>query len=155
MEKQCNTCKRHLPFANFNANKNKRDGYQLLCRECQRAYRIKHYTANKEQYFHRNRKTIARIREQVLMAKESAQCADCGISYPGEPWLMEFDHLRDKRYVLNRVPTLRLLQEELSKGEFVCLVCHRRRTAKTFSWRLNRLGELLSGSMDERVTPSF
>ena len=57
-------------------------------------------------------------------------CADCGET---DPVVLEFDHLRDKRF--NIGPELANyawedIVEEIAKCEVVCANCHRRRTAR-------------------------
>ena len=61
---------------------------------------------------------------------------------------MEFDH-RDPyeksgsigKFIKNG--SMRLLQEELDKCDLVCVICHRRRTARAFGWIDNRWRSLI------------
>ena len=112
-----------------------------------RAARRRHYEANKEQYFERNRLKQAQLKQHILDIKNSTGCTDCGVIYPGEPWLTDFDHVRGiKKYNISQMLTRgswTLLKEEIAKCELVCLVCHRRRTASRGNWKDNRLSHLL------------
>lgn len=112
-----------------------------------RASRRKHYEANKEQYYARNKLKQAQLRQHVLDIKNSTACSDCGTMYAGEPWLTEFDHVRgEKKYEIGKIfnrGSWRLLEEELAKCELVCLICHRRRTAERGNWKDNRDSHLL------------
>lgn len=102
----------------------------------------KHYSENKEQYNERNRKSREELRQIVLDFK-SQPCLDCGESYEDEPWLMELDH-RDPTEKESEISKLiansskRKLLVELEKCDPLCIICHRRRTAKMFGWRKNR-----------------
>ena len=126
----------------FTPSKARYDGLQAYCRECMKAYRIEHYRANKDAHYERNRKAKERLREHVLELKKG-NCFDCEISYPDEPWLMEFDH-RDPSEKIESIYTavsygsMKRLEKELSKCDLVCVVCHRRRSALRGNWSLNR-----------------
>jgi hypothetical protein len=56
-------------------------------------------------------------------------CADCG---EFDPRVLEFDHLRDKKFDITRGLRQRpwaALLDEIAKCDVVCANCHRRRTA--------------------------
>lgn len=105
-----------------------------------RASRRKHYAANREQYYRRNQEKKSKIKAKILEIKESGACLDCGDSYPGEPWMLEFDHARGiKKYNISQIhnrQSWKLLYEELEKCDLLCLFCHRRRTASRGNWGL-------------------
>jgi hypothetical protein len=72
-----------------------------------------------------------RERTEVLLAYFKAHpCRDCGET---DPVVLEFDHLRDKRFNIGgRLAYYnwdRIL-EEIAKCDVVCANCHRRRTAR-------------------------
>jgi len=101
-------------------------------------YRIEHYQSNKQQYKDRNKVTKDKIRDFVRELKK-LPCSDCPASYPDEPWLMEFDHLDglEKTKEISKMisdGSLRKVKEEILKCDLVCVVCHRRRTAKRAGW---------------------
>ena len=57
-------------------------------------------------------------------------CVDCG---EDDPVVLEFDHLRDKKFSISAGIQGRRWQDvldEIAKCEVVCANCHRRRTAK-------------------------
>ena len=57
-------------------------------------------------------------------------CIDCGET---DPIVLEFDHLRDKRFDIGAALAYRNWQsilDEIEKCEVVCANCHRRRTAR-------------------------
>ena len=57
-------------------------------------------------------------------------CVDCGET---DPIVLEFDHLRDKRFSISKGVLDRSWEsvlEEIGKCDVVCANCHRRRTAK-------------------------
>jgi hypothetical protein len=66
--------------------------------------------------------------KQLLNALKSRPCADCGVQYP--PYVMDFDHLRDKKYNLGWAKNLAVdtILAEAAKCDVVCSNCHRIRT---------------------------
>ena len=61
---------------------------------------------------------------------ETHPCTDCGET---DPVVLEFDHLRDKRFNISNALPYRNWQsilDEIAKCEVVCANCHRRRTAE-------------------------
>jgi len=69
------------------------------------------------------------IKARILAIKESSGCADCGIT---NHIVLDFDHLRDKKYNISRMVhdgfTWKQIKKELEKCEVVCANCHRIRT---------------------------
>lgn len=99
-----------------------------------REARRRHYDANKPQYLARNAENKLKLRRYVLELKNATPCTDCGVLYPDEPWLTEFDHVSDGKTKsiaqLIGYGSMKRLLAELLLCELVCLICHRRRTAK-------------------------
>lgn len=73
------------------------------------------------------RTKIARFLQEYKAARV---CADCGENYPY--WMLEFDHLGDKKFSVSehRNHTIKLdeVKKEIEKCEVVCCNCHRNRT---------------------------
>ena len=89
----------------------------------------RHYRDNKQTYVDRARVRKQSLKQSIKELKESTPCADCGISYPY--YVMDFDHLRDKAYEMNRLLAAgasKRIREEILKCEIVCSNCHRERT---------------------------
>ncbi len=90
-------------------------------------------------YNHKNRAQYDREKERESRAFvrefKNKPCLDCGKSYP--PEVMEFDHLRDKSFVLSKVKrhSKQTIIDEINKCELVCANCHR---IRTFSRRRNQ-----------------
>lgn len=84
----------------------------------------------KEKNTIRRKKQIFIIRAYIKDYKESRSCADCKVSYPY--WVMDFDHLSDKSFGINRFTEhtldLEKIKKEIEKCEVVCANCHRQRT---------------------------
>lgn len=115
--KFCPGCKRTKPGDQFH----KRGPYLMgYCKPCQR----KHSCRDKA-------KLRAKLKAIIQKAKEQP-CTDCGESHPY--WAMDFDHLDPKKKAFeigkahSRGTSVKKLQEELSKCELVCALCHRYRT---------------------------
>ena len=130
--KRCPKCERTLPLDDFAGNVARRDGKQLYCRPCQRAYVRAHYETNVGYYLAKARRSNAKrvqiFRQAIRMAKD-VPCADCGERYG--PWMMDFDHVRGtKRFDVGRAnsKSMAAILAEIAKCEVVCANCHRQRT---------------------------
>lgn len=146
-EKHCKRCDTVKPISEFTKSASRSDGVQPYCSECMKLYRIEYYRRNKNSHYLRNKKMEAKLRAYVIEIKKG-KCTDCPNSFPDEPWLMEFDHREPSKksndisyFVKNG--SIKLLQEELDKCDLVCVICHRRRTARFFGWVDNRLMSML------------
>jgi hypothetical protein len=104
-----------------------------LCRPCRSAYGREHYEANRQRYIDQ----AAKLKRKVLRDRtvyliehfETHPCVDCG---EADPIVLEFDHIRDKRFTIGAAIHDRGWQsvlDEIAKCEVVCANCHRRRTA--------------------------
>lgn len=113
---------------------------QSHCRECQAAYRRKHYLDNKPVYIAREVARIKRFRDEnrVLLFQYlvAHPCVDCG---ERDVLVLEFDH-RDPRskthdvgYLAVRKPW-KFVLAEIAKCDVRCANCHRKRTAAQFNW---------------------
>lgn len=137
--KFCPRCKESLEFIMFSSNPSRKDRLQVYCIECMKLYRKEHYYKNKSQYYDRNNKTNKILADYRDSFKLNAKCSNCGIEYPNEPYLFEFDHLdkENKLYCVSqlvRKGSLLKLKEEINKCQILCLICHRRKTAKDLGW---------------------
>jgi hypothetical protein len=104
------------------------------CRPCQAEYRRDHYLANREKYVAKaqTRNLELRAERTALLIEyfESHPCSDCGET---DPVVLEFDHLRDKKFNIGGQLTnypWDVLLAEIEKCEVVCGNCHKRRTAR-------------------------
>lgn len=126
-----------------------RDTY---CRPCRSEYGKEHYARNKQRYVDQagaRKRALAHERMTYLLAYFAANpCADCGET---DPVVLEFDHLRDKKFTIGvhliRRPWQEIL-DEIAKCDVVCANCHRRRTAQ----RRGHVRYLLSKAGDEDRT---
>ena len=140
--KYCKRCDQTLSVDKFTKSSGRYDGLQAYCSECMKLYRREHYYKNKQPYLDRAKKNnliyFAKIQRWIADYKDDVGCELCGVKYPGEPWLLEFDH-KDGTNKINSVSrlargSLKRVKEEMEKCELLCVVCHRRRTAKQFGW---------------------
>jgi hypothetical protein len=95
----CSRCKNEKPDEDFAWHRRERQQRQPYCRACQAEYKQQHYRANKQRYIDaagRRRKAQLEERFIFLMAYfRDHPCADCGET---DPIVLEFDHLRDKKF---------------------------------------------------------
>lgn len=67
---------------------------------------------------------------RIISDAKNRPCTDCHGWF--NPWQMEFDHLRDKKYMISGMHCfpIHLIKIEIAKCEVVCSNCHRDRTYK-------------------------
>lgn len=130
---QCTRCLQLLPAEAFPRKAKGSLFLQSWCRECFSAFNTANYLANRPREIARIRANELRNREQnrvrVREYLAKSHCIDCG---EDDPDVLEFDHLRDKRYnVSNMVQkgmSWSLIQTEIAKCEVRCANDHRRKT---------------------------
>ena len=130
----CSRCKTEQPDEEFAWHRRERGQRNTYCRACQSTYHRQHYLANKQRYIAlAGQRKKALVEERTLYLVDFLRehpCVDCGET---DPIVLEFDHLRDKKFSISAGIQGRRWQDvldEIAKCEVVCANCHRRRTAK-------------------------
>lgn len=141
--KVCRICKDPKPINEFNKNKCKKDGLQSQCIGCGKERSAAYYVANKEHHkkvVAKHKKVQVAINQQYVYdySKEHG-CVDC---QEKDPCCLDFDHVSGTKteiisVMVNSGCSLPLILEEIAKCEIRCANCHRRKTAKDFSWYKN------------------
>lgn len=74
-------------------------------------------------------KTKQQYKKRLAEIKQASGCVDCGIN---NHIVLDFDHLRDKKYNVSRMIhdgfSWKAIMKEVEKCEVVCANCHRMRT---------------------------
>ena len=132
--RRCGRCGERKPLDEFAWRRRAKGQLDNYCRSCRSAYNQEHYAANRQRYI-----DAARARKVAVTAERLAYliavfvdhpCVDCGET---DPIVLEFDHLRDKKFSISKGIVDRNWQSvlaEIDKCDVVCANCHRRRTAK-------------------------
>jgi hypothetical protein len=130
---KCSRCKLEKPDEEFGWHRRERGQRDTYCRPCRAEYKQEHYRANKQRYIDaaaRRKKALLEERFIFLMAYfRDHPCVDCGET---DPIVLEFDHLRDKKFTIAtgiRNRNWNDVLDEIAKCDVVCANCHRRRTA--------------------------
>lgn len=137
--KRCSRCKVVKPASAFHRDRNRGDGLQSYCRECNNARAKLFHADNPEHCRKRISKRAKRLRvvNHVRLFRYLLEhpCVDCGET---DPVVLDFDHITSDK-VANVSALLvkhwEVIVDEIAKCEVVCANCHRRRTAR-------RLGSL-------------
>jgi len=140
--KKCTRCSAQKELKCFNKKGKNRDGsvkLQPYCKECNKKYLKEHYINNKEQYRARNRKRKKKMYPENMIKIWNYllehPCVDCS---ERDPVVLQFDHMRDKRFPICKMATgcysWEKIKEEIEKCEVRCANCHMRRTAKQMNW---------------------
>lgn len=131
--RRCSRCGRERPIDEF-VWRRSRGAWGSHCRACRAEYGRAHYSKNREAYKARaaaHKRRALQERMEILLAYFKANpCVDCGET---DPVVLEFDHLRDKRFTIGgqlAYHKWERLLEEIAKCDVVCANCHRRRTAR-------------------------
>lgn len=139
--KKCSKCKQMLPESGFSKNRKRKDGLHSSCKVCHSKYLRQHYLSNKARYRFLVKNRRKEKKELYWREKANSKCCDCGAHYPNEPWLLEYDHVRDLKTEqlssLIRSGSKADISLEKSKCDLVCILCHRRRTALRAGWKFN------------------
>jgi hypothetical protein len=143
--KFCTKCNKEKLISEFNF-KNKILGLRHSnCKDCTRLFVKNHYNKNKQYYLDktqkRNNTLMVEIQNYIKSYLQDNHCVDCGES---DIVVLEFDHNRgqfDKimavsSLIRTRYPFVKI-KEEIKTCEVRCANCHRRKTAKEFSWFRN------------------
>ena len=74
-------------------------------------------------------KTKQQYKKRLIEIKQSSGCTDCGET---NHIVLDFDHLKDKKYNISRMIhdgfSWAAIKKEIAKCEVVCANCHRIRT---------------------------
>lgn len=142
MNKICSVCHVQKLTTEFHKNNTKKDGLQTKCKSCSSALTKIYYRANTTlikktiRQNSQNRREI--IRKNLWNYLLNHPCVDCG---ENDPIVLEFDHIdpSQKTYSIGnmcRDMGWGKIELEISKCLVRCANCHRRKTAKDFSyWR--------------------
>ena len=127
--KTCSKCAVEKDISEFNKNKSKKLGVASYCKLCFKVYRDQHYQDNKKSYSQSRDRNRKKYLVEFFDFLKTKSCVDCGNT---DYRVLEFDHLRDKKYNISQRcgdTTLKNLMKEIDKCEVVCANCHRIRTA--------------------------
>lgn len=131
--RRCGRCKEEKSLDEFAWRRRARGQRDNYCRPCRSAYHREHYQANRERYValagQRKKAMVEERALYVVAFLREHPCVDCG---EDDPIVLEFDHLRDKKFSISEGLQGRRWQDvldEIAKCEVVCANCHRRRTA--------------------------
>jgi len=125
---KCNNSKDDDRFPFKNKSENKRSS---VCKECQREYKNKHYSLNKESHYKRNKATTAKLRSYANSVKHTG-CVVCG---ENDVCCLDFHHTKDKTKevaVIVNLGSMIKLKSEVEKCVVLCSNCHRKLHAGRF-----------------------
>ena len=132
--RRCGRCHLEKPLEQFAWRRKALGQLDNYCRPCRAAYKQEHYRAHRQRYIdaagRRKRRVVSNRMAYLVAYLKENPCVDCGES---DPIVLEFDHLRDKRFSISEGLQGRNWQsvlDEIAKCEVVCANCHRRRTAR-------------------------
>lgn len=139
--KTCPGCHLKKDDSEFNKNKSKKDGLSTNCKYCVRKHQSswykKHQKEQRSRVAKNSKESKNRNQRYIYDYLLSHPCITCGES---DIIVLEFDHLvaEEKDGSVSRMAaggfSLKKIKEEIQKCQVLCANCHRRKTAKQFSW---------------------
>jgi hypothetical protein len=141
LDKACTKCNTIKDTSLFNYRNKSKGTRQAHCRECTKIYLKDHYTQNSA-YYKKKAKIYTKIymekaRKLLFEIKLGNPCEICGEQ---DPIVLEFDHLDPKTKNHNVAEMVKLgysctsILKEVQKCRILCANCHRRVTAREFSY---------------------
>lgn len=135
----CNKCKKSKPITLFSFRDKILGVRKKRCKSCDKKYRKEYYHSNstnaKEYALISNRKIRLRNKQFIWDYLKTHPCVDCS---ENDPFVLEFDHQRDKSYLISRMVnenySIEKITFEINKCVVRCANCHRRKTARDFKW---------------------
>jgi len=137
--KQCPRCKEHKDASDYYRLLNGSNRCGPYCKPCQKEYCKAHYQRNKalhnQRRYANQRRYLCRNRALVTYLATHA-CVDCG---EHDAVVLEFDHVTKEKFLeiaemVSRAYSLQRIKFESQKCEVRCANCHRRKTARDFTW---------------------
>lgn len=133
MRKICTKCNKYKPISCFHVRSKKDGTFKSHCKQCcsvrDQAYYVSPSSKKKKSLKRSRIKLEKRNRTLLLDFLSSSSCKDCGI---GDIRVLDFDHLKDKRYTISarfKSLSVETLVKEMEKCDVVCANCHRIRTS--------------------------
>jgi hypothetical protein len=143
MMKYCTRCETEKLGVEFNINRNKSDGLQKYCRDCQhelfRNWYDQKQNKSKQNSHSKNFHNIKRerLREKVWNYLLDHPCVGCGEK---NPLFLDFDHNEGEEkvgtitFLVGQRYPWEVILNEIKKCTVRCCKCHRIKTAKDFNW---------------------
>jgi len=126
--KTCTKCELELDIDCFHRRPDG-SGRASHCKDCRNSSNRRRYTRHSSDVCSRTTKYKNAKSIKIIEILKCSSCVDCGRD---DFRVLEFDHLRDKRFGIGRGAFSRswdAISIEMEKCEVVCRNCHRRRTA--------------------------
>jgi 5-methylcytosine-specific restriction endonuclease McrA len=109
-------------------------GRKYKCKTCNKEYQAKWYKDNRRKHMdrvnHVRNRNKERTRDFIYEHLSKNPCNICGES---DILVLEFDHMRDKKFNISEAIadnfSIETLKKEIDKCQVLCANCHRRKTA--------------------------
>ncbi len=135
--KTCSKCNLPKEDLDFNCKSKSKGIKHSACKVCQGNATKLHYKNNSGPYKIRAREYRVKLQEKFAEWLSDKFCVDCGEK---DPVVLDCDHVSGEKQfnisdMIRNSKSWELILEELAKCEIRCSNCHRKRTAKQFSWK--------------------
>jgi hypothetical protein len=112
----------------------------MVYTEKQKAYHANYmrtiwYPKNRKIHIARVKRLKKHLAKHLENLKRAGKCTDCGFSGKAFPSVLDYHHIRDKKFNIGDFAKFVLsrsgLEREIEKCELVCANCHRIRSVKS------------------------
>lgn len=134
--KKCLKCKKKKKKSDFSKNKEKPDGLNIYCRECQKVYRAEMYSRYSKKARARIKQRKKELKDWYISFKKTLQCDECGDS---RYYVLDFHHTDPKSKKMDIAQMIRNgyslanIMKEILKCKVLCSNCHREERWKTLA----------------------
>lgn len=148
--KFCYKCEKEKNLCDFSSNKNKQDGLNSECKECQKKYFSEYYSKNKDKHIERVKKVSNNKKKYIAEQKLKSGCSICG--YNKHPAALHFHH-KDRNTknfgIANHFnKSIDSLIDEISKCEILCANCHAEKHAKCLYLTTEKIPKISKNNID-------
>ncbi len=140
--KICRICKKEKPLREISRHKKSKDGYDTICKECNKKlvyewkeknhnkfmdYQIKYNKGRIEQKREDGRKRRRVIKDFIHNYKKDKQCLICGFNKNTDILVFHHRNPENKEFKISQrnTSTIDVLTEEIKKCDLLCPNCHR------------------------------
>lgn len=127
-KKKCIKCNKELLLDRFSRNKNKKDGLNHYCKDCQKVYKDNHYKNNKKYYIEKAIKYKQKDRKWLDDYKKNLKCSRCEFNHFAA---LDFHHIDSSTKLFSIANSIlrgyskKKILEEIKKCIVLCANCHR------------------------------
>lgn len=137
--KKCSKCTEEKPLEAFQKRAKNLDGYTGVCKTCKQDYDNKFHSARSStSKLKKYSLQVVRNKSIKLWYVEYMKDKKCNLCEEDNIAALDFDHINNKSFTISTALSggysIKKILLEIQKCTILCSNCHRKKTAKDFSW---------------------